>query len=108
MKKIRIKEINCSIELRRFLISMERNCTVDCCKAAAFEVGADSIEYWRANESKNCDDLVYKELFELKQLNFNGYNFIRLNIRDLESQWGITEFVDFIDLVLNKFHKVIY
>jgi hypothetical protein len=108
MKKINIKDISCSIELRRLLISLERNCTVECCKADAFEVNKETIEFWRTNESKNNDDLIYNELFELKQENYCEYNFINLNIRGLESQWRINEFTEFVDLLLIQFHKVIY
>jgi hypothetical protein len=108
MRKIKIKDISCSIQLRRLLISLERNCTVECCKDAAFEVNKETIEYRRTNESNNFDDLIYNELFELKQESYCEYNFIKLNIRGLESHWRIDEFTEFIDLLLIQFHKVIY
>jgi len=108
MKKIKIRDISCSNELRRLLISLERNCSVECCKADAFEVNKETIEYWRTNQFKNYDDLIYIELFELKQENFYEYNFIKLNVRALESHWRINEFTEFVDLLLIQFHKVIY
>jgi hypothetical protein len=107
MSNFTVVDISGSADLRRFLKSLERNCTADCCKAAAFEVNTENIKQWRDNEATNCDAIIYQELFDLKQLDLENYNFVKLNIRSLESDWSSHEFCEFVDLLLNKLHKVI-
>lgn len=101
-------DINGSPAMRRFLLSLERNCTADCCKSSAFEVNTDNIEYWIKNESVSNEELVYEELFNLKDIDFNSYQFVNLKIRHLESYWTTKEFLEFVDVLLHKLHKVIY
>ncbi len=92
-----MQTITVSPSLRRLLLDCATNCTVDCCKALAFDLTGPRLAQWLYSETNVSTDDLKAEIEELLESGSQiSTNHIKFDVRDMYSTWRTTEFLNFI------------
>ena len=87
--------VTLSSALRRLLCDHQISCSVDCCKARAFQLGEGSMSRWLTFERTDRTHEIAAEI-ERIQVNIRDVEgSLFLSAPGLESEWDISEFRTF-------------
>ena len=89
--------LSMSSALRQLLIHCHTSCSVDCCRANAFQISETMISRWLAFERVDRTGELAEEIGRIKEMLRQKEGKVILSARGLDSEWRVDEFKIFWD-----------
>ena len=91
------QKVNLSPAMSQLLMSCHRYCSVNCCRADAFEISEGIIGRWLDLERVDRTGMIVAEIERIKLALDRSVGEVVLTARGLESTWPVEEFLKFWD-----------